>query len=201
MEEKIPGGITMINELFNGKLVKLVPIDLEKYTDLLAKWDCDFEYKRLLDDIPATMYSIEMAKEWQQNHLEDGAQFMIQTTTDEKIIGSVELYIYDWASRNGWVGIGIGEAEYRGKGYGTEAMKLLLKYAFQGLNLHRVTLNVFAFNPRGIRSYEKAGFRYEGTQREAIYKDDQRWDMIEMGILRDDWEMMQRLDQADITNE
>ncbi len=191
----------MINELFKGKLVELAPIDLEKYSELLSKWDHDFEYKRLLDDFPATMYSVDMAKEWQENHLDDGSQFMIQTVADGKIIGSVELYVHDWGSRNGWVGIGIGEPEYRGKGYGTEAMQLLLKYAFQGLDLHRVTLNVFAFNPRGIRSYEKAGFRYEGTQREAIHKDDQRWDMIEMGILRDDWEKMQRLDQNSLVNE
>jgi RimJ/RimL family protein N-acetyltransferase len=70
-------------------------------------------------------------------------------------------------------------------------MKVLLHYAFTELNLHRVNLSVFAFNERAIKSYEKCGFKYEGTQREAIYKEDQRWDIITMGILQSEWKAMQ----------
>ena len=117
----------------------------------------------------------------------------MHTVSDDRVIGFIELGGYDWADRNAWVGIGIGDPEYRGKGYGTESMQLLLGYAFKGLNLHRVNLNVFAYNKRAIRSYEKCGFRYEGTQRESIYKEDQRWDVIDMGILRSDWEQFNQI--------
>jgi RimJ/RimL family protein N-acetyltransferase len=66
-------------------------------------------------------------------------------------------------------------------------MKLVLRYAFLELNLRRVTLNVFEYNERAIRSYEKAGFRLEGSQRQAIQREGRRWDMVYMGILREEW--------------
>jgi RimJ/RimL family protein N-acetyltransferase len=89
--------------------------------------------------------------------------------------------------RTAFVGIGIGERAYWGKGYGTDAMKVALRFAFTEINLERVTLNVFEYNPRAIRSYEKAGFKHEGRMRGALLKDGRRWDMIYMGILREEW--------------
>ena len=71
-------------------------------------------------------------------------------------------------------------------------MRIILRYAFDELNLKRVTLNVFDYNPRAIRSYEKAGFKLEGRQREALHKDGQRYDILYMGILRDEWDAGQR---------
>ncbi len=178
----------MSDIFFRGKLVNLVPMDLEKDPELCSKWDRDSEFKRQFDVVPAVMYSPVISKEWFEAALGNGAEMMIQSAEDGKVIGIIELDGFDWAARSAWVGIGIGEADYRGKGYGTEAMQLILKYAFQGLNLNRVNLNVFSFNKRAIRSYEKCGFVYEGTQREVIYKEDQRWDVIDMGILRSEWE-------------
>ncbi len=185
----------MNKEFFTGELVNLVPVDLEKDMELWERWDYDSEYKRQLDDVPAAMYSAPLAREWQENHLDSGAHFMIRTIDGDKVIGFIDLCAFDWAAGNAWVGIGIGEADYRGKGYGSDAMQLVLDYAFRALNLHRVNLEVFAFNKRAIRSYEKCGFRYEGTLRETIYKEDQRWDMIEMGILQSEWQTLQRLQE------
>ena len=85
------------------------------------------------------------------------------------------------------MGIGLGEREYWGKGYGTDTMRLAVRYAFMELNLNRVTLNVFEYNPRAIRCYEKAGFRHEGRQRQFLNRNGRRWDVLEMGILRDEW--------------
>ena len=118
--------------------------------------------------------------------------FMIHTLADDKVIGFIELDGFDWSAGTGWVGIGIGDTDFRGKGYGTDAMRILVEYAFTELNLHRVNLDVFDFNKRAIRSYEKAGFIYEGTERARIFKDDQRWDVIHMGILQSDWIKMQQ---------
>ncbi|HYK73033.1 MAG TPA: GNAT family N-acetyltransferase, partial [Pseudoneobacillus sp.] len=73
-------------------------------------------------------------------------------------IGDINLISIDRNNRSAEVGIKIGDNQYQGKGYGTEAMKLLLDYCFSALNLHRISLTVYEYNPRAIRSYEKVGF-------------------------------------------
>jgi RimJ/RimL family protein N-acetyltransferase len=83
--------------------------------------------------------------------------------------------------------ITIGERDAWGKGYGTDAAHLMVGHAFKGLGLHRVALSVFSFNERAIRSYEKVGFRVEGRLREAIWRDGQYWDEVQMGVLREEW--------------
>ena len=93
----------------------------------------------------------------------------------------------DWGSRDAFAGIGIGEREFWGKGYGSDAIQLLLRYAFTELNLQRVSLTVFEFNQRAQRSYEKVGFRLEGRQRQIMQREGRRWDILYMGILREDW--------------
>jgi len=66
-------------------------------------------------------------------------------------------------------------------------MRILLRYAFTELNLRRVTLTVFAYNPRAIRSYEKVGFRHEGHLRDFLNREGRRWHELYMGILREEW--------------
>jgi RimJ/RimL family protein N-acetyltransferase len=83
--------------------------------------------------------------------------------------------------------ITIGERDAWGHGYGTEAAQLMLWLAFERIGLHRVGLTVFSFNERAVRSYQKVGYRIEGRLREAITRDDRRWDEIQMGILREEW--------------
>jgi len=87
-----------------------------------------------------------------------------------------------------FVWILIGERDYWGKGYGTDAMRVFMRYAFQEWNLHRLSLRVFGFNQRALRSYEKCGFVYEGVNRNALNKMGQRWDEVWMGITRGEWE-------------
>lgn len=174
-----------------GNLVELVPVDLEKDMESFERWNRDSDYLRLLDDFPATQYSAAMVKDWIEKDEGDGLLLMIRDRESQKTIGFIELGGHDWLAHNAWVGIGIGEPDFRGKGYGTEAMNLILRFAFHSQNLHRVNLGVFGYNNRAVRSYEKCGFKYEGTEREYIYKEDQRWDMIMMGVLRPEWEQLQ----------
>jgi RimJ/RimL family protein N-acetyltransferase len=89
------------------------------------------------------------------------------------------------------MGVGIGEPQYRGKGYGTEATQLLLKYAFHEINLHRVQLTVFAYNLSAIAVYEKLGFVKEGVMRERLHRDGQRHDVLLYSLLRHEWEARQ----------
>lgn len=179
-----------MGDLFKGKLVRLSAIDPEELSKSFSRWNRDSEFKRLLDFDPARLHSTKATREWMEKHLEeekDTFWFSIQTLEDGRLLGDIDLMVINWASRDAFVGLGIGEREFWGKGYGTEAMRLVLHYAFLELNLRRVTLNVFEYNERAIRSYEKAGFRLEGRQRKVIQREGRRWDIIFMGILREEW--------------
>ena len=106
-----------------------------------------------------------------------------------RLIGNVGLHRVDWVNSNCIFGIVIGEREYWGKGFGTQATRAALRFAFGALNLHRVELEVFDFNPRAIRAYEKAGFRLEGTRREALFRDGAYHDAHVMAALRSEFDL------------
>jgi RimJ/RimL family protein N-acetyltransferase len=93
----------------------------------------------------------------------------------------------DWISRNAEVGIVIGEKDYWNKGYGSEAMQLMLKHGFETLNLHRIWLRVYGFNTRAIRAYEKSGFVHEGRKREASFIQGKYHDVLIMSVLQPEW--------------
>ena len=115
---------------------------------------------------------------------------MLAIETAEGVhIGNVGLHRIDWKNRNAEPGIAIGEKEYWNRGYGTDAIRTLLGLAFREMNLHRVFLRVDADNARGIRCYEKAGFRQEGTLREAVFKAGIYHDQYVMSILRSEFEV------------
>jgi RimJ/RimL family protein N-acetyltransferase len=180
----------MNNDIFSGKLVRLSAENPETYAENFSRWWHDSEYGRLLDIAPGHLLSPKRTKEWLEKELEKDPpemwMFGIRTLADDKLIGFIDLSDVS-AYGDTFVGIGIGERECRGKGYGTEAMKLILRFAFVELGLHRVSLNVFDYNPRGIRAYEKAGFQHEGRIREMILREGQRADVLYMGVLREDW--------------
>jgi len=93
------------------------------------------------------------------------------------------------------IGVGIGERDFWGKGYGTDMMKLALQYAFVELNMYRVSLGLHEYNPRALRSYEKVGFRMEGRTREDACHEGVFTDGLWMGILREEWLAMQNGDK------
>lgn len=105
-----------------------------------------------------------------------------------KMIGNLSLMDISWHNSNAELGIVLGDKAEWDKGYGTEAIRLLVKYAFEELNLHRVSLRVYATNPRAIHCYEKAGFEMEGTLRDSIFRHGKYIDLHVMSILRPKWE-------------
>lgn len=106
-------------------------------------------------------------------------------------IGTCQFHNLDWRNRSGELGIMIGEKSCWDQGYGTETMRLLLDHGFGMLNLHRIWLQVYAKNKRGIRAYDKAGFTCEGKFRQAEYKHGQYHDVHLMSVLREEWEARQ----------
>jgi RimJ/RimL family protein N-acetyltransferase len=195
MSQLMPG------DLFAGTLVRLTaPRSDDKET--LARWSQDAEYLRHLDDSPARPrpadYYVEDKEE--KNHDWRKFEFRIRTLAEDKLIGFIELWV-QWNHQTAWVGIGIGEAEYRGKGYGSDALRVAVSYAFRELGLYRVSLGVFSYNQRAIRAYEKVGFVHEGRLRSALYRDGQRFDHLFMGILRSEWEQQQEAVQQALARE
>jgi len=103
-------------------------------------------------------------------------------------VGNVGLHRVDRAHRKAELGILIGEAGLWSRGLGTDAIRAVLRYAFAGLGLHKVSLDVLPTNRRAIRAYEKAGFVREGVHREDLYKDGRFVDVVRMGILEGEFE-------------
>jgi len=112
----------------------------------------------------------------------------IQQADEWLPIGNCGFVKIDWRSRSGEVGIFIGEKRLWNQGYGTDAMRLLLQHGFHTLNLNRIGLDVYDTNLRAVRSYEKAGFVQEGRKRQAIFKDGKYIDILQMSVLREEWE-------------
>jgi len=102
-------------------------------------------------------------------------------------IGNCGFFNIDWRCHSAELGIVIGEKTFWNQGYGTESMRLMLKYGFETLNLNRIMLDVYETNPRAIRCYEKAGFVLEGRKRQAMYKNGSYCDVLIMSVLRDEW--------------
>ena len=185
----------MNTPLLQGELVRLVAANSETDAELFARWSRDSEYMRLQASEPAQLWSQKQTKEemrkWMEHEKPDTIEFVIRTVAQDRPIGSIGLDGIRWPHGDAFVGIGIGARDCWGNGYGTDAMRVILRYAFAELNLHRVSLDVFEYNPRAIRSYEKAGFCIEGRERQALHRDGRRWDMIYMGILRQEWQELE----------
>lgn len=111
-----------------------------------------------------------------------GAAFVMEA--DGKVIGNVGLFNVDVESRRMEIGITIGDKEYWGRGYGTEAMKLVVDYAFRMRNVRKVFLSVLANNPRAFAAYQKVGFVEEGRQRAHAFNDGEYVDLIHMAMFR-----------------
>jgi RimJ/RimL family protein N-acetyltransferase len=171
--------------MLQGNLVKLTSVKKENI-DKYLEWFNDPELIQYLLAYQPIMREEE--EDWYQNlkNRDDHIIFSILSSEDEKLIGNCGITV-NWKDKFGIVGIIIGEKDFQNKGYGTEAMKLLIKYCFNTLNLHRIELETFSFNHRAIKSYKKVGFIEEGRKRQAIFANGEYHDRIIMGLLRDEW--------------
>lgn len=111
----------------------------------------------------------------------------IKQGEDWILIGNMGFMRIDQHDRSAEIGISIGEKQYWNKGYGTDAMRLMVGHGFENLNLHRIYLQVFETNPRGRRCYEKAGFSVDGRLREARFLEGEYVDVFIMSILKSEW--------------
>jgi RimJ/RimL family protein N-acetyltransferase len=151
--------------------------DVEKYVE----WLNDLEVT-----INLTFYNrvINMVNEktFLENLSKDHHYAIIDKTNDE-LIGTCGFVKTDHLNQTAEIGIFIGNKNYWNKGYGNEALILLLDYGFKALNLHSIGLMVYPFNKRAIKSYEKVGFKNMGKRREALKRGKETYDIIYMDIL------------------
>lgn len=119
----------------------------------------------------------------------DGSTFAIEA--EGKLIGQCALFNFDHTGHTCELGIAIGDAAYRGRGYGRETIILLLDYAFRLRNFRRVWLRVHGKNERAIRAYRACGFQEEGRQRAHVWSSGAYDDLVLMGILREEWDAAQ----------
>ncbi|MFF0829273.1 GNAT family N-acetyltransferase [Brevibacillus sp. NPDC003359] len=134
-------------------------------------------------------FTREQIQQYIENKSQDSSSvlLLICLCENDQVIGDVQIGDIDRNNRNAFIRISIDQNAYQGKGYGSEALLLMLDYGFGILNLHRIELNVFAFNERAIHTYEKLGFQREGVQRQALYYNHAYHDSILMSMLADEY--------------
>jgi RimJ/RimL family protein N-acetyltransferase len=106
---------------------------------------------------------------------------------NDRLVGFAKLYEIEWSHGVGQIVLGIGDPGDRRKGYGTDALNLLLRYAFAELNLFRLSTLIPEYNLGAVRLFQKAGFIEEVHRRQALNRDGRYWDLIHVGMLRDEW--------------
>jgi len=165
-----------------GERLYLSPFDADD-TEIYTKWTEWMNNKTIGDNYggPHNLVSLASIKKT----LEElkGYRFSIVLGEGDVLIGHISLHDIDHLNRNAFLGIFIGEEIHWNKGYGAEAIRLILDYGFNTLNLHNIMLSVHADNKAGISCYKKVGFREVGRRREWVFKDGKYIDKIYMDIL------------------
>ncbi|HWR61703.1 MAG TPA: GNAT family protein [Clostridia bacterium] len=164
-----------------GKRIYLSPINPED-AETYAKWINDLDVSIYLTSAPR-IYSLQKEQEILGHMAREGYCFAIIDSEKDKLIGNIGLEDVDLIDRKAVLGIFIGDKEYWSKGYGTEAIELLLDFSFNLLNLNSIMLIVHAFNKRAIRCYEKCGFKLIGKRREGYIIGTEKFDEYYMDIL------------------
>jgi RimJ/RimL family protein N-acetyltransferase len=192
------------DSLYEGQLVHLTAIDYEKDPPVEASWSQHPLFLRMLSAERAAPKSPEQVKknyariEKQSEESRNLFHIAIRTLPDkarieegafeERLLGFAEIYWIEWTHGAAWLRLGIGNPQDWRKGYGSGALRLLLRYAFDELNLRRLSAEIPEYNQAALRLFQKARFSEEVRRREALHRDGQRWDLLHLGLLGSEWE-------------
>lgn len=182
--------MTFENALFTSKNIYFAPIDHEKDAKIVSGWTHDPVYLRgNLGTVPQPLPEAKVKKQFEtlEKSVEKGGRFyfMARAIQDDHLIGYGDIDRISWSNQCAWLSLGIGAEKDRGQGYGTEILDLLVQYAFDELNLYRLIAAASEDNSAALALFKKAGFIEEVRQRERIYHDGQRWDLIHFGLLQE----------------
>lgn len=175
---------------YYGERIRLRPPE-EEDLPLFVEWLSNPEIRNY---ITIRYISQALEEKWFERLLPNTAggapgrlHFVIETQEDLRPIGVISLEAINWRDREAEVGIIVGETDFWGQGYGTDAMRTILEVGFHWFNLHRIFLRVIVDNTRAVRSYEKCGFRHEGRLRQAMFIDGAYKDMLIMSMLAEEF--------------
>jgi RimJ/RimL family protein N-acetyltransferase len=180
-------------QLFEGKLICLAPIDHEKDPEVESRWTHDLTLSRALSRRPAMPLSVaQMKKKYEAIEKEvteskNLFHFTIRSKEDGRLLGFVRIEGIEWTHGVASMKIAIGDPAERGKGYGSEALQVILRFAFSELNLYRLSAVVTEDNPAALKFFLSFNFLEEVRRRKALLRDGQTWDSIHLGLLRDEW--------------
>lgn len=185
--------MTEMNSLFEGRFVRLGPIDHDKDPEVVARWTYDPLLRMVLGGITRPL-STEATKkmlektEKQMDENKNLFHFMLRARDDDRLVGLAYIFVFDLTGISARLNLGIGDPADRERGFGADALDLLLRYSFSELNLHRVSVFPTADCIPFVSMVEKAGFELEARRRRASFHDGTYWDELQMGLLHDKWE-------------
>lgn len=192
----------MISQLTVGERIVLTAFDPEKDSETISAWTHDLDYLRNLRGRhvrPLAPSQVKKRLEDAEKEVEEsGAQthFAIRIRGDERLIGELRFEWVGWAHGTSGIQLGIAPPELRSQGYGSEALRLALRYAFHEMNLFHLRAILPAYNTGALRFFERAGFVEEVRQRERIRRDGQYFDLLWLGLTRDEWQARQSTPQG-----
>ena len=173
-----------------GKRINLRPMNMGDLDGPYMDWLNDYEITRFLETgaFPTTRASLQSYLKSVARHPNNVMLAIIDRKT-KKHVGNIKLGNIHPIHRNGDVGILVGDRRFWGKGYGSEATDMVLDWGFSRLNLHKITLGVYADHAPAVRAYKKLGFKIEGTLRDHLFRDGKFRHKTVMGILRSEWRL------------
>lgn len=174
--------------ILQGEKIRLRPLQ-EEDLPLLATWwnDPTWMVFQNANITPSPSSStIDMFRAWSSNKDASSFGFSIEEIESKKLVGHATVWGIDPIVRAGTLGIIIG-GQYVDQGLGTDAMRVLLRYAFEELGINKIELSVWEYNSRALRTYERVGFVVEGSRRAATFHAGQYWAQIQMGILKSEY--------------
>jgi RimJ/RimL family protein N-acetyltransferase len=184
--------------LFDGSLIRLGQIDHEKDPEVVARWTHNAGFMRMMytDPMrPQAPWQVKKKLEELEKSIEENRNlfhFRIRARIDDRLLGFAELYWISWSNGTGLVRLGIGDPTDWHKGYGRETLSLLLRYAFAELNLYRLTALIPEYNLPALALFKSFGFSEEVRRRQALERDCRFWDLLQYGLLADEWKEMQK---------
>jgi RimJ/RimL family protein N-acetyltransferase len=190
--------MSLQTSLFQGQSIYLAGIDREKDAEVESRWTHQPNYIRMLSSEPVhPMPPSIIKKRYEEIEKEiDQKRNQFYFTIHKKdsgedengrLLGFVHIFWIEWPNGAASIRLGIGSPQDWHKGYGGEALDLALRYCFNEINLYRLNAQIPEYNPAARHLFERAGFYEEIRQREFLERDGQRWDLILLGLLSEEW--------------
>ena len=159
----------------------------EEVIEKCVEWLNDFETTDYTGR-SAQILTVDDERKYFENPKDSDCVFFIVRKENDELIGTVGLHNINNISRRATLGIFIGDKNGRNKGYGTEAVRLILEYGFKYLNLKNINLDVMEFNERAQACYKKCGFKEYGRRRKCEFVNGKYYDLISMDILAEEFQ-------------